>query len=381
MSHLSPQRRCALYVSLVLVMSVAQIGYTEPVQRDQEGVTLSGELFTHLRVIDTGAQRLSSFELSRAEVGAQSAEAARWAWELRLESLRSAGEASLIGVDGDSLVMRVKRAWGAYRLEGESWSLVTRVGLIPDLWHLRVMSAFPLRSVGPSQGEREGLQEASDLGASWTLSAHKQALFMSVTNGEGRRYTEQNTGKDLLFGVQLSAPLFAHRGYLSFAYRDGSLGPASGRNHRLYSLLSWRGARVNLGGAGTYAWGYRSRPSREVLGLQAWALGWLSPERLGLFGLAERLTTQGQPPQRSADRWIAGLSHRLYQRQGPDEARSSALTVTLLESLEHQAGSELNSPVLGQATLAEQWRAMVTLNVAWGPQPLHAQVLGDTPPF
>ena len=376
---LKRQSSGSLLVILWLTLSLPQRSAAEELDPDRSEVervdelVISGELFTHLRGVDAGGQRLSSFELSRAELGVQSTPHAPWGWELRLEALRSAGEASLMGVDGDSLVTRVKRAWGYYRLDGASWSLVTRAGLIPDVWHLKVMSAFPLRPIGPGQGEREGLQEPSDLGVSWTLSAHHQAIFMSVMNGEGRRYTEQNQGKDLLLGAHLSAPLLGQRAQLSVAYRDGSIGPASGRNHRLYGALTWRSSRVNVGVIGTYAWGYRDRPSREVLATQAWAQGWVIPERLGLFGLGERLLTQGQGPALSADRWTVGLSHTLYRR--PSSERSGALNVSLFESVERQVGDELNSPIQGQGSLADIWTLMATLSVAWGPAPLHTEAL------
>lgn len=337
---------------------------------------LSGEIFTQLSAIEAGVQRISNFELSRAEFGMQSAPQV-WAWELRLEGIRSAGQDSLMGIDGDSFILRVKRAWGSYQLEKSSWSLVTRIGLIPDLWHLRIMSAFPLRALGASQGEREGFQDTSDLGASWTLSAYDQSIFLSVSNGEGRRYPEQNQGKNVLIGLQLSAPLFEHRTYLSIAYQDGSKGPSSSRNHRLYGVVCWPSSRLNLGITGTYAWGYRARPEQEVLAIQGWLATWIFPKYLGIYALGEDVKLQAGSSDHRSTRWTMGFSQRFQQTpKNTAKKQSNGLSITFFESLDYQSGSALLSPVVGQAHLAQQWRLMFTLSVAWGVRPLHAQVMG-----
>ena len=67
-----------------------------------------------------------------------------------------------------------------------------------------------LRALGPSQGEREGLQDTSDLGLSVQVTYRQQKLFMSLTNGEGRRFQEQNQGKNLLIGADFLIPLIGH---------------------------------------------------------------------------------------------------------------------------------------------------------------------------
>ena len=350
---------------------------------------LSGEVFSHFSTIQTESQHFSSFDIERAELGLQSAQEDNWGGELRLESVRSAGEDSLMGIDGDSLVMRVKRAWGFGRFIGDHWSITGRFGLIPDVWHMRVMSAFPLRALGPSQGEREGLQDTSDLGTSLTLKFHSQSIFLSLTNGEGRLYQEQNKGKNLLIGTHLTTGIGTGNGHLSIAYRDGSRGPSSGQDHRLYLSSWWSSSQFSLGLIATQATGVKQRPSLSAYAAQAWIAGWIIPNYLGIFTVGEWIEYQNQttpissfemidprPIQslestRSATRWLTGLNHRLYQFL-PQTPQDSAINLILFESLEYQGASNLKSPVFGIPQLAEIWRFSMTLCLSWGPTPLQS---------
>ena len=164
-----------LMMSLTFLLLPTENSFAqENINLENDPLTFSGEVFSSYQHSQTKSQTFSQFQLDRSEFGVQSWEEADWGGELRLESLRSAGPNSLIGIDGDSLILRVKRAWGFRKFQGQNWKLQTRFGLIPDPWHLVIMNTFPLRGLGPSQGEREGLQDTSDLGLSFQFTFRKR---------------------------------------------------------------------------------------------------------------------------------------------------------------------------------------------------------------
>ena len=366
-----------------------------------EELIISGEVFNHFKNQSSSAQNFNSFDLERAELGIQSSQDPRWGGELRLEAVRSAGPDSLMGIDGDSFVMRLKRAWGFGKFQSEDWSFTARYGLIPDQWHLMVMRAFPLRSIGPSQGEREGMQETSDLGFCLDLEYQGHRLFMSLTNGEGRRYQDQNVGKNILIGAQFSAELLNGILHVSTAYRDGSKGPNASRDHRLYLSSVWSSQHLSIGTIGSRAWGLKDRASLTANALQTWIAAWLIPKYLGAYLNFEwvryqhispialetdELSTQPFDLDRDALEWGFGFSHQLYSRMHgpmmasqdvtPVKGTSSDLRLTLFEALRYRGASNLKSPIYGVPQLAEEWSISLILQLSWGPAPLHTSPEG-----
>lgn len=382
--------RLLLGISLTAFMSAPCLA--QPSDR----FNLSGEIFSNYRYTDSQSQRFSSFDLERAEIGFQSPASSTWGGELRIESVRSAGENSLQGIDGDSLVFRLKRAWGYGSIKEKNWSLHTQFGLIPDPWHLVVMNLFPLRALGPSQGEREGLQDTSDLGFSLNFELYQHKLFMSLTNGEGRRYLEQNKGKNLLLGAQFQLLLSTGRLWVTSAYRDGSTGPSSGRDHRLYFASEWRSKRVSLGLIGSRAWGLKNRSALSAMAIQTWGAAWLIPRWLGVYLNGEYIEYQREAPlstlsssitnleeinlSSSAIEWGVGFSHQLYisqsinessaSRDGNQHDESDQIRLTLFETLRYRGASDLKSPIYGVPQLASEWSATVIVQLTWGPPAL-----------
>ena len=250
------------------------------------------------------------------------------------------------------------------------------------------MWAYPLRAIGPSLGEREGFQDTSDLGGAFHLHWKTHSLVLSLQNGEGRRYSEQNRGKDFFGGVNLT--LYQNQNHHiqgHIAYRDGSRGPSAGRNHRLFSALWWKSRSLHLGAIGYGAWGLNQRPSLEAHGLQTWASWWAIPNALNLFiaweGYRYQLYTSANQVanmpiptqmmsvqnQSKGARYQAGLSHQLARISDP--THSMHYQINLFERIEYQVPTNLNSPVFGIPSLAEQWRLSINVAFSWGPQPFN----------
>ena len=355
-------------------------------------VVLSGEVFSGYRFDQSASQTFNDFFLERGEIGIQTpySDQDGWSWggELRLESLRSAGQNSLIGIDGDSLVLRVKRGWAKGQWKRGDFKVSARLGLSHDPWHEVIMWAYPLRGVGPTLGEREGFQETSDLGGALHIHWKKHSLVLSLQNGEGRRYSEQNKGKDFLAGINLNLyqsqtqQLYAH-----FAYRDGSRGPSSGQNHRAFTALWYQSQNLSLGLIGYSAWGINQRPSLEAQGLQTWVSYWLFPQKLNVFFGWEGFQYQlyqsadqlvGATPndlitavnlETKGARYQGGLSHILAQIRDPKQGLH--YQIQMFERMEYQLPTNLQSPVFGIPSLAEQWRFSVSVAFTWGPMPLN----------
>lgn len=173
-----------------------------------------------------------------------------------LEAVRSASEGALIGVAGDSLVIRAREAYGAYR---PVEALEVSAGIVPSLTIPELDGTWMLRAVAPSGLEASGLGAAADLGAKvrFEIPGRYGWLGLAATNGEGYTSRELNRGKNLEGAFEVH-PL--PRGALLplgvFAsYTSGSTSTVSARADRLTSGLVWQGRVVRAGAFFTYAWG------------------------------------------------------------------------------------------------------------------------------
>ncbi len=201
------------------------------------------EMFAHGLELRAGDARRSEAALSRAEVGLQvgfasNANATAHALgELRLEAIRSTTPQSGFGVDGDSLVLRVKRArvFGQWHIARAT--LQAEVGLVADPW-MQGLDADPgLRPLLPSVSERDLYQWSSDLGAVVSGQLGPVRATLAVVNGEGRNFAERNTGKNTTGMIDATLPLGKiaqqpARLWLAAMGRDGSYGPGAARDHR-----------------------------------------------------------------------------------------------------------------------------------------------------
>ena len=262
-------------------------------------LTLDTELFAGFRRSAlAGGRKFSEFALDRAELGTQLWWRPHWRLDTgvatRIEAVRSAGPQSLIGIDGNSLVMRLAQAYGHAAAHVGPISIGLRGGLVPERWIEQVEKGYDTRGVDPLASDRTLMFDRADLGATLTVSGwnSRVELDASFTNGEGRAQQELNRGKNTTLIVTVR-PLRRRldRGPLALAlhglYRDGSYGlgldGAAGRNHRIAAALTFQSPWAFAGAEYVRALGFNARPDLVSDTLGAWASAYLFRNYLGVM--------------------------------------------------------------------------------------------------
>ncbi len=176
-----------------------------------------------------------------------------------LEAVRSASEGSLLGVAGDSFVLRLREAWGGW----SSPRVEVRAGVVPTLALPEIESTWGLRAVAPTPLETARWMSPADLGltARVALPHGLGAVALGAYNGEGyaqREFNRSLSGEALVvlrpFAGTALEPLTALA-----SYTLGTAGAGDVRSDRFTGALLWRGARIRGGASVTRAWGIDDR--------------------------------------------------------------------------------------------------------------------------
>ncbi len=173
-----------------------------------------------------------------------------------LEGVQSASDGSLVGVGGDSVVVRVREAYAAWApVKGLEASL----GVVPTLTIGELDGTWLSRVIAPSEIENAGLASPADLGGTlrYTLPSSYGWVAVGVYNGEGYTSPELNNGKSVEVAGEIHPfPSTAVVPLAAFvSYVGGTEGTDNARSNRLTGGLLWQGARVRAGATYTYAWG------------------------------------------------------------------------------------------------------------------------------
>lgn len=203
----------------------------------------------------TGTQWFHDFDLPRAHAaltGAWGPARAR----LVLEAVRSASEGALLGVAGDSLVMRLREASAGYRYK--EWFGVD-LGVVPTLTIPELDGTFNLRAIGARPLESTGFSSPADLGATARFNFPQGYGFIAAGayNGEGYNNRELNRGKNVEVALEVhpAAATFFRPLAVFASFVNGSSGTASARANRLTTALLWQGRRIRAGADFVFAWG------------------------------------------------------------------------------------------------------------------------------
>ena len=239
-------------------------------------VELDLEMFGTGAYTSSDGPAFSEFRLDRAEAGAIIGLGRYVSTELRLEAIRSAENGGELGIGGDSIVTRVKRAqvFGDYDVANPPVPLVLHgaLGITPDPWIMALETDYPLRPLSATASERLLGWPTSDLAALGRVSYGWVRASVSFGNGEGLDYPERNNGKTttgVVEAVPLNTP--AARLRLVGVARDGSVGPARVRDRRFGGATTLWTPRVSAGAELVQAYGIDDRGDLEALALSGWA--------------------------------------------------------------------------------------------------------------
>ncbi len=346
----------ALFLIILSLFSQQAIAQNK-LEQNAKKLSFQAEVFTNYQATKSANLSTKSFEIDRAEVGFQNEINQKWMSELRLESIRSAGENSLYGIDEDSLLIRLKQAWIQRQLKWQSLKSFCRVGLIPSWWQSQILYDYDLRAQGATLFEREKWTEVSDLGASIAVSIKSITFAWQILNGESLRLREQNLAKDnlLLLHWQFlrldDLKSFAH---LAFAYQDGSQGIAMTRNHRQYGQIYFQHPSFRIGLSVGLAQGLQKRPELEANAFQSWTeiKIW---QNLSIFGRYEYMSIQSSD-QKPKSNWFAIGSIWKFEH---DQGISSQISLQFFK----QSSNDMLTIISGIPKLAEEWK--IVLNFAF----------------
>jgi hypothetical protein len=250
-------------------------------------IRLAAQLFASGTYQHTDADDLTRFDLDRAELGAEPSWGERAGGELRLETVRSADPQSALGVDGNSLVVRAKRAWMWGRWTPADATVELRAGLVPEPWIEAVERGYGIRALAPTVAEDAGLIDAADLGVAAVGEWNRFRLTVMVGNGEGRTELEQNHGKDTSAVLSVHVAELGTASLDAHAYgRDGSVGIGAIRAHRAAAAVTLAGECHEGGVEAMRAWGVGDRTELTAWATSAW--GSATVWRRGRLGVAGR---------------------------------------------------------------------------------------------
>jgi hypothetical protein len=246
---------------------------------------------------ETSTDAFDETELTRARLGVAldlPTTFERAGLDLRLEAVRSAARDSVLGVAGDSLILRAAVAQAVFAADAGPVRLTARGGLVEDTHRRRISTAWDLRVVDAPLVERAQFGHTADLGGALEAAVFDGdlALEFAVTNGEGVAEAEQDTHKNLtltLSGVPLRAWEHALVGSLQ-AVR-GTRGAGGTRADALSGLVAIQGPIVGAGVEYTRLAGVLDRGEREADALGAWLRGDVWHPWLGLWARFDRLDT------------------------------------------------------------------------------------------
>ncbi len=248
------------------------------------GVEVFAQYALRLTNTDSGTDTVHDFDVPRTHASL-SASFEQVRARVVLEAVRSASEGSLLGVGGDSLILRLREAWGGW----QSPRFDVRAGVTPTLTLPEIESTWGLRAVAPTPLESTRLVAPADLGVTVrvALPGGYGAVAVGAFNGEGYAQREFNRSKNVeAMAVVRPAPSGVLQPLCVLAsYLVGTSGAGDVRADRATGAILWRGTRVRGGVSFTYAWGVDDRGDRN-----GWlAEGFVAAEPVGALLLGARV--------------------------------------------------------------------------------------------
>lgn len=250
------------------------------------------QLFAGYRALSGAQDWHHAFVLERALLGVKAeathADAAA-GLHVQVEAVRSTQGGALIGIAGDSLLLRVRRAEAT--AAPVPWLTVAAgVVRLPDLAMLQ--HAYGMRALSAMALEAEGVLLPADLGlrAALTLPWQLGTLHVTARNGQGFDMREQNRGKTTRFTLALqplartASARWAQAVRALVSYELGSLGPASIRADRALASVLYMQPTLAFGLSAGWAQGSPLGAAHTRLTAEAFGRAALGPILLAASG-------------------------------------------------------------------------------------------------
>ena len=285
----------------------------------QPRLALELQLFTDADWIHQPGTDFTQFRLDRGEAGVAIGFAKHYGAELRLESIRSAEEGGELGIDGDSIVVRVKRAQIYGDADAGDVHFHVAAGIAPDPWITALETDYPLRPLSLTASERLLGWPVSDLAGAGQRCARAGAPEPQLRQRRRARLPRAQQRQDHHRGARgRAARRPGLRRRLMALGKDGSVGPALVRDRR--SVLR-RHSRHLMRARGTElvrAYGIGDRGD-----LVGWVYaGWLEARPIDHF--VPRSARQRDQLRRGRELHVAGRRDRRRAVAGGARAASCA---------------------------------------------------------
>ena len=151
-----------------------------------------------------------------------------------MNAIRSTGQNSYMGIDGESFVWQVQLMEGNTFLRWNGHQLRISGGLNENFWVKTQNEHWALRSIHLGLAEDYGTEIRTDTGVSVLYQFQGLDIGYRLSSGEGMRRSERNIGlnSELYLGL--------HNAHFQWELygQEGSIGPSRARNHRIGSRLS-----------------------------------------------------------------------------------------------------------------------------------------------
>lgn len=183
---------------------------------------------------------------------------------------RSAPDGGYLGINGEAYVPELQIAEARVALP--KLGVTAFAGLIDVPWVLMENQRFGYRIVSKPWVQATSVLNRSDagVGATWVAPSRTVEVTLMGTTGEGARWRERNAGQSVSLYVS-ARPLAEQDLRVDLLARQGSVGVASARDHRLGARASYRSPSFGAGASAIRAWGVAGDATREPWVLAGWA--------------------------------------------------------------------------------------------------------------
>ena len=256
----------ATCLALMSVFNTAEPGKITPQECMGIGADMAGR-FSNIQP-DPGIPNQFSIPIARLDVGLDFQGIGT---RVRTSAVRSASQGSYIGVDGESILMRLDLA--EVRWVETDWGLGIAAGLVQDAWSSTENSAWDFRALALSLGQQNDWMDGSDAGGTivWTSPKSLVTIAAQMTSGEGSKARERNNGINAagLITIRAPTPDDVNLEVTGFA-RDGSKGQMLARNHRFGGRINGAWKSLAAGASHLKALGVNGLILPEPSGTSAW---------------------------------------------------------------------------------------------------------------